>query len=122
MKDSQAKVEHAQVVGFVSGVVFATAIHAAIALPLIALRLGAKGKHNLHHRGHCHPHHEPAGPVHFLAEQREKQAQDEHDLLVEVNENLAAIQAKLADRPTPPAPEPKPEAPEPDDAPEPPKP
>ena len=41
---------------------------------------------------------------------------------MEVNENLAAIQAKLADRPTPPAPEPKPEVPEPDDAPEPPKP
>lgn len=130
MKDTKTKIDNARVLGFIGGIVFANAVHAAIVLPAVALRLGAKGKHNLH-RAH-HPH-EATGPVHFLAEQ----AKDEHALLADIKEDLDEIKKKLHEPgpeppkpdkgPEPPAPEPPkpdegPEGPKPEDGPKPPEP
>lgn len=131
MKIDKTKIEQAHIFGFIGGVLFANAVHAAIALPLIALHHsgGAKGKHN------WHQHHQPTGPVHFLAEQNARQARDERVLLAEIKDELAEIRASLPKQPeTSPTPHPEPEgghepeppkegpAPEPDAAPEPPKP
>lgn len=115
MKDTKTKIDNARVLGFIGGIVFANAIHAAIVLPAVALRLGAKGKHNLHRANHPH---EATGPVHFLAEQ----AKDEHALLADIKEDLDEIKKKLHE-PGPEGPEsPAPEPPKPDDGPKPPEP
>lgn len=130
MKITKTTVKQAHVLGFISGVVFANAVHAAIALPFIIMHHsgGAKGKHNWHHHGdHSHP---AAGPMHFLAEQNARQARDEHELLAEIKDELAEIKANLPEHPAAPHPEPDdgpaPESPKPgqgpNEGPEPPKP
>lgn len=120
MKDNKTKIDNARTLGFVGGIAFACAVNTAIMLPAIALRLGTKGKHNLH-RGHsCHHQtHEAAGPVHFLAEQHAQQVKDEHELLADIRADLDEIKEKL-DKPAAPEP-PKPD-PEKDKGPEPPRP
>ncbi|WP_270333639.1 hypothetical protein [Ligilactobacillus acidipiscis] len=125
MKDTKEKINNAHVLGFIGGAIFANAVHAAIIFPAVALRLGAKGKHNFH-RSHCHhDSHEAAGPVHFLAQQHAQEAKDEHALLGDIKADLDDIKASLKEK-TPQAPEPPkdPEPPKPDEgpAPEPPEP
>ena len=130
MKDNKTKIDNARTLGFVGGIAFACAVNTAIMLPAIALRLGAKGKHNLHRSHSCHHQtHEAAGPVHFLAEQHAQQVKDEHELLTDIRTDLDEIKEKLDKTagPKPPKPDegpepPAPEPPKPDKGPEPPKP
>lgn len=121
MKDTKTKIDNARALGFLGGVIFANAVHAAIVLPAVALHLGAKGKHNLHRAHGHHGPHETNGPVHFLAEQ----AKDERALLADIKADLDDIKKGLKEHhePEPPKPDEGPEPPEPGkDGPEPPKP
>ncbi|GEN48144.1 hypothetical protein [Ligilactobacillus pobuzihii] len=120
MKDNKTKIDNARTLGFVGGITFACAVNTVIMLPAIALRLGTKGKRNLHRGHYCHHQtHEAAGPVHFLAEQHAQQVKDEHELLADIRADLDEIKEKL-DKPVAPEP-PKPD-PEKDKGPEPPRP
>lgn len=123
MKDTKTKIDNARALGFLGGVVFANAVHAAIVLPAVALHLGAKGKHNLHRSHGHHGPHETTGPVQFLAEQHKQQVKDEYDLLGGIKADLDDIKKALKKDHAPKDPEPPaPEPPKPDEEPEPPKP